>query len=96
MPPTLRGDVFDFCQQQLAQQRTMAAKPKHEINDRVVARLLHGLTSARFPRKQYSQNHYWGRHMVVDFHVVREIAAEVLATLHRKHRRETMGGAKRK
>ena len=34
--------------------------------------------------------------MVVDFHVVREIAAEVLATLHRKHRRETMGGAKRK
>ena len=96
VPPTLRGDVFDFCQQQLAQQRTMAAKPKHEINDRVVARLLHGLTSARFPRKQYSQNHYWGRHMVVDFHVVREIAAEVLATLHRKHRRETMGGAKRK
>ena len=50
VPPTLRGDVFDFCQQQLAQQRTMAAKPKHEINDRVVARLLHGLTSARFPR----------------------------------------------
>ena len=50
VPPTLRGDVFDFCQQQLAQQRRWPPRPKHEINDRVVARLLHGLTSARASR----------------------------------------------
>ncbi|XP_002973918.2 ATP-dependent DNA helicase Q-like 5 [Selaginella moellendorffii] len=51
-----------------------------DFTGRAIARIFHGLGSPMYPASSWSRNHFWGRHMDVDFYAIREVAtAELLA-----------------
>ena len=93
-PERLRADLLDFARSQLTSQvKSKAAggagtKPgitatSKRLSGRAVARIFHKVASPAFPRKEWMNNRYWGKHPNVEFEVLRQMAGETLETVRR-------------
>ena len=53
------------------------------LSGRAVARIFHKMTSPAYPRQEWKENRYWGKHAGVAFEAVRQMAEEALETVRR-------------
>ena len=78
----LRADLLDFCRSQL-KPKTVGGAGRAGLSGRAVARIFHKMTSPAYPRQEWKENRYWGKHAGVAFEAVRQMAEEALETVRR-------------
>ena len=66
--PRLRQDIGGF----------ITAHSDSKLTGRVIARILHGISSPNYPAYMWGSTMYWRRHMEVDFHLIRKLAEKEL------------------